>query len=452
MPKPSDIPPCPQGLARPPSDRVVQEYKIHLITPLFGGGVDVRMNDPSRPIRESAIRGQLRFWWRATRGRRFGHTSALSQQEEAIFGSTQFPSPLCVEVESFASPAFVEKTAFQSGPARYALFALQDGDQLIREGLEFRLKLTWISVRELALRRKAQNKERLQSRREPLPPQIEDIADDLRDAVWAWVNFGGLGGRTRRGLGSLLGKEVDGKGNVTRELAPRSVAEIEVWFRSAEQRFGRPPDSAAQWPRLGEHLFYRPQAESPVDAWLTIVALFREFRQGAIGRDQPHPGGRPGRSHFPEPETIRETIRNRDRRGGTHPPLKGVPADAFPRAEFGLPIVFQFQRNEVEQTVLYPRLGEQLSERMASPLILKPLCLADGTAVPAIIPLDVPWFTDVDLTLGGRNNVRRTFPLSAVRRRSLAAYPNSPLAASPDGSAIEAFLAFAQNADNFRRV
>src|SRR5437588_9276108 len=94
---------------------------------------------------------------------------------------------------------------------------------------------------------------------------------------------------------------------------------------------------------------------------------------------------------------------------------------------------------------------------MASPLILKPLCLADGTAVPAIIPLDVPWFTEVDLTLGGRNKIQGTFPLSAVRRADLAAYPNSPLNlkqfARPEdkektqetGSALDAFLAFARS-------
>ena len=121
---------------------------------------------------------------------------------------------------------------------------------------------------------------------------------------------------------------------------------------------------------MSERLFYRSDAEPPVLAWLRVVELFREFRQGEIGRNQPRPGGRPGRSHFPEPETIRESIRNRGQRGGTHPPLKNVPADAFPRAEFGLPIVFQFQHDEVAETVLYPRVGKEQPERMASPLVL----------------------------------------------------------------------------------
>jgi CRISPR-associated protein Cmr1 len=373
---------------------------------------------------------------------------ALWLREEEIFGSTRFPSPVQVNVtlDPKTPPTFAEAENVQRG--KYALFALQPGDQLLCEDLKFQLSVSWLPLNQLTRQRKVLNALLAKAKQPALPDDVEDITDDLQDAIWAWANFGGLGGRTRRGCGSLLGKEVDDKGNVRLELAPNSVAEIDEWFRSAQQRFGRPAGSPAQWPHLGERLVYRPEAEPPVPAWLRLTELFREFRQGKIGRNHSRQGGRPGRSHFPEPETIRETIRNRGKRGGTHAPLDKVPADAFPRAEFGLPIVFQFQHNEVDQTVLYPRIGKEQPERMASPLVLKPLCLANGTAVPAFIPLDVPWFTDVELTLRGRDKVQRTFPLSAVRRPDLATYPNSPLANSPAGSAIEAFLAFAQNADN----
>ena len=109
----------------------------------------------------------------------------------------------------------------------------------------------------------------------------------------------------------------------------------------------------------------------------------------------------------------------------------------------------QFVKLSEDPTVLYPRVGNEQPERMASPLIVKPLCLANGKAVPVIVRLDVPPFTAIALTRNGRKAVVGIpWPLTAVRRSNLATYPNSPLAGSPLGSAIEAFLAFVQNPIN----
>lgn len=52
---------------KPPHPDSGRIYEIELITPMFGGGVLTRENDPSFPIRPTSIRGQLQFWWRATR-------------------------------------------------------------------------------------------------------------------------------------------------------------------------------------------------------------------------------------------------------------------------------------------------------------------------------------------------------------------------------------------------
>ena len=38
--------------------------RCKLITPMFGGGVTPGEVDREMPIRASALRGQLRFWWR----------------------------------------------------------------------------------------------------------------------------------------------------------------------------------------------------------------------------------------------------------------------------------------------------------------------------------------------------------------------------------------------------
>ena len=44
------------------------ERTYTLLTPLFGGGVEPREADPVSVVRATAVRGHLRFWWRAVRG------------------------------------------------------------------------------------------------------------------------------------------------------------------------------------------------------------------------------------------------------------------------------------------------------------------------------------------------------------------------------------------------
>jgi CRISPR-associated protein Cmr1 len=127
-----------------------------------------------------------------------------------------------------------------------------------------------------------------------------------------------------------------------------------------------------------------------------------------------------------------------------HQRLSQIPADAFPRAEFGLPIVFHFQgRGEPPDTTLQPVVDGAGQERMASPLILKPLALADGQAVPIIVPLVTPGVSEVELMQGSQSRGRRG--TNAIRHPRLARYPNSPLnGLSNQGSALEAFVNFAR--------
>src|SRR5438128_2380167 len=66
-------------------ERITQVRRYRLITPLFGGGVQPKEVDPIKAIRETGIRGQLRFWWRATRGT--GTLAEMKQREDALWGS-----------------------------------------------------------------------------------------------------------------------------------------------------------------------------------------------------------------------------------------------------------------------------------------------------------------------------------------------------------------------------
>ena len=67
----------------------------------------------------------------------------------------------------------------------------------------------------------------------------------------------------------------------------------------------------------------------------------------------------------------------------------------FVRSEFGLPIIFHFKNSPPPDATLTP----QGSERMASPLILRPLKCIDGNVVGLAAMLEVPPIEDIPLQL-----------------------------------------------------
>jgi CRISPR-associated protein Cmr1 len=259
------------------------------------------------------------------------------------------------------------------------------------------------------------------------------LSEDVKTAIWAWVNFGGLGARTRRGCGSLYCKE----------LAPKNRNDIRAWFQ--KNTVPHSP-SARDWPVLPSDFLVGLPTQKPFDAWQSAIEVLQQFLQGVnFARNPGNQPNRPGRSRWPEPETNRSVKGSRSRE---HLRFREVPDDAFPRAELGLPIVFHYKDyGEPPDTVLYPANGlDGQRDRMASPLIIKPLVLADGQSVPMIILLVTRPLAAVDLReKQGNNEVSLTLPLTTViRSAKLATYPNSPLAASSTGSALEAFYAFAK--------
>ncbi len=434
MPKANQIPPFPADKpSRVSAGETTREYQIELITPMFGGGVQAGANDPQMPIRGTAIRGQLQFWWRATRGAACATLQELRKRHREVWGATDCASRIIVEVADIQ--------ASESVPC-----AQHRWDPQARRG-QGGWRLNWaqpFAGRENPLPYflfpfqgvMPQNNPQAQSEEDParcihrasftlrlrFPAELSADADV---AVWAWVNFGGLGARTRRGCGSLR----------CRALAPADERSVAEWLR---QHLGEQSTAEHEWPILPPRLLARPEAGDVIDVWGWLAGLFRHFRQGEGFARNPGSAGRPGRSRYPEPETIRETM-GADRSMSGHERLARVPADAFPRAELGLPIVFHFQgRGEPADTTLQPRNAE----RMASPIILKPLALADGRAIPIILPLQTPALTEVELLSG--NNGAGIWGVRAFRDPRLATYPNSPLTGlTSQGSALEAFLNFA---------
>src|SRR5262245_19615123 len=74
-----------------------QVHEYELMTPLFGGGVETQHADPVTIVRATEVRGQLRFWWRATRGGQFGEDLAkMKKAEDTLWGSTSQASQVQV--------------------------------------------------------------------------------------------------------------------------------------------------------------------------------------------------------------------------------------------------------------------------------------------------------------------------------------------------------------------
>jgi CRISPR-associated protein Cmr1 len=451
-------PSCPQ----PPKERgraeMMRDYKIHLLTPMFGGGVEGGCPDPHFAIRPTAIRGQLQFWWRATRGAGCPSYKELFNEHAQVWGTTDIASPVEVEVRDLC--------ADQPKPcADYWLDPTGRFNKRTKKR-EPAYKLSWDSLfrvnpvaRDDSLAYalfpfQGQPPKDNDPRSEPVKRPADFIEKasftlrvwfptefqvDVEMAVWAWVNFGGLGARTRRGCGALH----------CAECAPKSGTEVETWFKAN----GGPMTATMQeWPTLPNVLLYRPKTETPLLIWDWVMGFMKYFRQGP---DFARNSG-PGRSRYPEPETIREiTSLGADRARSGHPRLAYIPADSFPRAEFGLPIVFHFQgQGEPEQTVLYPDAGPdgKARDRMASPLIVKPLALANGKAIAAILRLVTPELNGVELRLGA---APVSLPSTTVLRDPrLASYASpggtwvSPLAGSATGSALDAFLKRAREPQN----
>ncbi len=344
VPKIKEAPPVKK---RTNDDVVVETRSYKLITPLFGGGVEKQVADPVTVVRAPEIRGHLRFWWRATRGFAFPTYDAMREREETIWGSSEIPSKVSISVST--DPAKTRKGTDYvvrnrnnqivpagdiSSPISYAAFPLRENrDAVVREGIAFEITLTY----------------------------PKDQAADVNSAIWAWETFGGIGGRTRRGFGAVHLNDLNGQ-----PLPPSTESSIREAF---EKHVVVTENSLASVPclHLAEFKITARQA-SPDEAWRYLLNGMKNFRQ-----DRNRGERKPGRSKWPEPDEIRRLTRRTSRQHAE--PLSTI--HKFPRAVFGLPIIFQFKdkaAGDPDQTNL--ELTD--SNRWASPVLLRPVMLETG--------------------------------------------------------------------------
>lgn len=375
-----------------PTDQTTWVRSYQLITPLYGGGVEPAKCDEVTVVRATEIRGHLRFWWRATQGGRFdGDLKKMKAAEDALWGSaggegdTQ-PSKVQVVVTAWEkgnldNPFEVVRGATGNPKIQahsrtevpsYVAFPLQPKQEeavigmttgAVQKNVKFTLKIVF-----------------------PTHNQPE-----LEAALWAWETFGGLGARTRRGFGAIRLEKKEGL-----EVKPRVLNQLVQTLKDEMERHV----VDGTWPKgipyvnrqtFLSHIQVTAPQLTPVKAWELLIRKLKLFRQ------QRNPGSRPnmpGRSHWPEPDEIRKLTRKSDPRH--RDALWNV--SKFPRAAFGLPIIFHFKdRSDPGDTTLQ---GTD-SDRLASPLILRPLLCTDGKAVGLAYVLSGPREPDGGLILKG---------------------------------------------------
>lgn len=410
-----------------------EKYSITLVTPMFGGGVKAGEIDNESPIRASAIRGQLRFWWRATRGAQFETTYELRKRESEIFGDADHPSQLKVWV----SGKPVSSKQRMSFP-KYALYSAGDEVEEAKKkaictvGYNFDLYI--------------QCKDR-------------NLKIETEAALWAWINFGGIGSRTRRGCGSLY----------CPNFSPPKTAVVANQFLSWFDKKLKEYDvkllsigESREWPTLSNRFKVRSHQSQVKQNWDEAIEAYRAFRRLANKGRQPN---RPGRSHWPEADSIRAITGMRHPKHHERSP-RNKPANfiAFPRAAFGLPIIFEFKqkfdedrdipnaelkkRKWFEKEPYKTQLLPAGKDRLASPIILKPLACSLEESIGLIILLNQPPLKKLELQRIGRSN-KWSYGEKEVYPN--LRYENNPMIDQNGtlyNSALEAFLN-SEEADRF---
>ncbi|MCF7936056.1 MAG: type III-B CRISPR module RAMP protein Cmr1 [Synergistales bacterium] len=409
--------------------------RCRVVTPMFGG-VQTGVVDPVTPVRGTTVRGRLRFWWRATAGAECATADELFRKERDIWGGLTgpgetreedgpdgHPSDVAVRVrlEGKGSDQSIEQLTGEHRSLPYALFPfIENKQQNCRTGVAFQLELEY--------HRKHRN--------------------DVHRALWAWCNLGGLGARTRRGCGALY----------CENFAPPDTTDPAQLASWVERHLGRPlaVEGGRPWPLVAAGLWVGDRSAATLNAWDQALGRLRHFRQGVgLGRN-PGQGKRPGRSRWPEPDSIRRAARSHS---GGHDPRDHMPQWGFPRAAFGMPIIFHFKdekHGDPGDTTLAPPTDNGDAEgrnagRMASPLVVRPLvCRGGEKALPMVVQLATPGLPE-GIRLEGTGRARDVDEHDVIHPR-FADYPDSPLQGhSKRGSALEGFVRFLEES-GYREV
>lgn len=376
----------PAGMENPPDAQssftekmIVETRKYKLITPLFGGGVEPNTPDPVTTIRATEIRGHLRFWWRATRGGQFKTIEELKAKEDEIWGTAAkfdkdgkvISGPSKINIEVFDATFEQEQKAYkviitgidQEGQKTYKtvyqlkkiapeyfIFPLKPEQKDIKEfGTSTPIKSIYVGV---------------SFNVKLIYPDI--ISKDIEASLWAWENFGGIGARTRRGFGAI--KYLYNNN----ELPPSSALEFSDWISQKCNTHIIDKHNIDNLPTLSNNLDFSiiSPKDTSLQVWNILSDILKNFRSKID--DTPF--------RKKDVDAIRNLFRNKNYKTNVH---------HFQRSYLGLPIAYQNLKGiyrsgkKIEKASLH---GKQ-QQRLASPVILRPIACRDGKFIGIALKL-----------------------------------------------------------------
>ena len=372
---------------------------LKVVTPILGGSYKLRHIDDIDIIRPQSVRAHLRFWWRALYAYKteYDTPQKLYEAESSLWGRA-------ADEKGGRSPVEIRVDVIERGEDDSSDIALYGRNETPGA------YALWPA--------KAQQQDRRRNRPHiPTAPRLggtrfrltlfgpKENLPALKNVLRAWVLFGGYGSRTRRGLGSLTVEDNDVASWLpTTDLKAPNGARLSLdkALRASleqllsEDVFGQ-TGGACETPVLAGAVFHvlPPIAGAEKEAekaWMAALGWLREFRQGPPGGQngsaRQRGNGRPGISNWPEADKIRHHTPLPHGASWPHLPNRHNSVAALPRAGFGLPIVGKFNTpGDPGDFEIAWKIGSAEKNRLASPLILKALPLADGRFAPCAL-----WF------------------------------------------------------------
>jgi CRISPR-associated protein Cmr1 len=362
---PSTSPPTLEGLS-PPTPWVIA---VRTITPMFGGSAATRDVNIEDPVRAPSIRGLLRFFWRCTAGAHHRNAEDLFKEEEEIWGSIEHPGKVAIHVFDTQLPPNYETQFSKLGSNTSAQGPLERTflhpfNKNKSEGLE-----EATGIRELDF------KLQLTLTGNLTEPQIKSV----KMAVRAWLSLGGVGSRTRRGLGALTVLEDQAK------WQPKDLEEFTQWFKSSASSDAEEPlfttlvNARACFGEAAKES-QQPKLTPAHQAWRDLGRFWARFRKG---------------HYLPEPDKS-QYIPIGPTKWQDHGHLKALKQTdtkiALVKAFLGLPIIHPKAPHTADafQGEIYADSDVHTGDRMASPIILKPVAFADGSIRPMVLILRTP--------------------------------------------------------------
>jgi CRISPR-associated protein Cmr1 len=385
-----------------------RDARVVLITRLFGGGVKTREVDPISWLRPSAAKSALRSWWRAAHAHEFRSLEKLREREAELFGSsgtfdskgrrTGGPGALEITVESKLALLPADYRDGQGSLINYALFPARANNQQSAAKVVSPSEQTSATIHLVA--RSGKPKE-----------DKEKEEEQLLEALLLWLTLGGVGSRTRRGIGAVaLSKSEDAE----KLGIPVSLEDLKGFLR--KHCAGRPvPAALAGVFCLARTrcVFLGPPQESGEEALLMLLEVLRKVRQE---RSSPK-AGKSGGSNWPEADAIR--MKSNPAKQREHA-LTG----RYPRTALGLPIVMHFKGgwpSDHHILAARPDPKEQWKklERFSSPILLRPVRIwEDGR----LLYVPVALFTEPTLPADARPLVTTAPKAPASSRDVVSSY------------------------------